>query len=261
MLGPLWAGMSSLPPGQGDVIVVGIVFAQLNVAAMLPTLRATLEEWKPDVVVRESSEFAAAIAAEEQGVPHVRVGIGLALVEEGALALASPALEDRLPGISQRIAESRYLTRFPASLDPALHPVERFRDPIGDERRPNPLPDWWPGDTRPLVYVSFGSVASHFPPAAAVYSRALEAVADLPVRVLLTVGGELELGEVPANVHVERWVPQTQVLQTRQQLSATAVRGRRSARWRRGCLQSSCRSSPTSRTTPSVPPERERASS
>ncbi|MEJ7566783.1 MAG: hypothetical protein WKF41_00825 [Gaiellaceae bacterium] len=163
MLGPLWAGMSSLPPGQGDVVVVGIVFAQLNVAAMLPTLRATLEEWKPDVVVRESSEFAAAIAAEEQGVPHVRVGIGLALVEEGALALASPALEDRLPGISQRIAESRYLTRLPASLDPALHPVERFRDPTGDER-PNPLLDWWPGDTRPLVYVSFGSVASHFPP-------------------------------------------------------------------------------------------------
>ena len=98
---------------------------------------------------------------------HARVGIGLALVEEGVLALASPALEDRLPGISQRIAGSRYLTRFPVSLDPALHPVERFRDPAGDER-PNPLPDWWPGDTRPLVYVSFGSVASQFPPAAAV---------------------------------------------------------------------------------------------
>ncbi len=211
VLGPLWAGMSSLPPGQGDVVVVGVIFAQLNVAAMLPTLRATIEEWQPDVVVREASEFASAIAADEAGVPHARVGIGLALVEEGALAIAAPALEDRSSGLTERIAASPYLTCFPASLDPSGHAVARFRDPAVDEPA-QPLPDWWPGDTRPLVYVSFGSVAAQLPPAAAVYGRALEAVAGLPVRVLLTVGSELELGEVPANVHVERWVPQAQVL-------------------------------------------------
>ena len=38
------------------------------------------------------------------------------------------------------------------------------------------------------------------------------ALGDLPVRVLLTVGRGLDLGEVPANVHVEQWVPQADVL-------------------------------------------------
>jgi UDP:flavonoid glycosyltransferase YjiC (YdhE family) len=57
--------------------------------------------------------------------------------------------------------------------------------------------------------VSFGGVAASFPPAAAVYPKALEAAADLPLRVLFTIGGgNLDLGPVPSNVHVERWVAQ-----------------------------------------------------
>src|SRR5688572_33279955 len=46
VLGPLWARMPSLPPAQGEVIVVGVIFARLNVEAMLPALRATVEEWR-----------------------------------------------------------------------------------------------------------------------------------------------------------------------------------------------------------------------
>jgi UDP:flavonoid glycosyltransferase YjiC (YdhE family) len=90
--------------------------------------------------------------------------------------------------------------------------VTRYRHPA-TKATPEPLPDWWPDDERPLVYVSFGSVAATFPPAAQVYSAALAAVADLPVRVLLTLGGnDLELGEVPSNVHLESWVSEPDVL-------------------------------------------------
>jgi len=61
--------------------------------------------------------------------------------------------------------------------------------------------------------VSFGSVAATFPPAAQVYTSALDAVAELPVRALLTTGGnDLELGDIPANVHVERWVAEPDIL-------------------------------------------------
>ncbi len=61
--------------------------------------------------------------------------------------------------------------------------------------------------------MSFGSVAATFPPAAQVYESALDAVATLPVRGLLTTGGnDLQLPEVPANVHVERWVDEADVL-------------------------------------------------
>jgi UDP:flavonoid glycosyltransferase YjiC (YdhE family) len=212
VLGPLWGRMSSLPPGQGDVVVVGVIFARLNVDAMLPALQEAIEDWRPDLVVRESAEFASAVAADLKGVPHVRVAVGVALAEEAGLAIAAPALDARRPGTADRIATSPYLTCFPATVDPAPFEVTRFRHPATGTTA-QPLPDWWPGDDRPLVYVSFGSVAATFPPAAQVYASALAAVAELPVRVLLTTGGnDIDLGAVPDNVHVERWVDEADVL-------------------------------------------------
>ena len=90
--------------------------------------------------------------------------------------------------------------------------MTRIRHPA-TEATPEPLPDWWEDDDAPLVYVSFGSVAATFPAAVQVYASALDAVHELPVRVLLTRGGnEIELGDVPANVHVEEWVSEPDVL-------------------------------------------------
>lgn len=212
LLGPLWGRMPSLPPGQGDVVVVGQIFAALNVDAMLPKLEQVFEEWRPDLVLRETAEYASAIAAERYAVPHVRVSTGVALVEEATIAVAAPALEERQPGIVRRIMDSPYLSYFPAGVDPSPFPVSRYRHPA-TEATPAPLPDWWPADGRPLVYVSFGSVAATFPPAAQVYSAALAAAAELPVRVLLTLGGnELDLDDIPSNVHVESWVSEPDVL-------------------------------------------------
>jgi len=133
-------------------------------------------------------------------------------MEEVALALSAPALEDRRSGLVARINESPYLTCYPASVDPAPFEVSRFREPA-TERHAQALPDWCPGDDQPLVYVSFGSVAATVPPAMQAYASVLEAVAELPVRVLLSTGGhDLALGDVPANVHVESWVDEPDVL-------------------------------------------------
>jgi UDP:flavonoid glycosyltransferase YjiC (YdhE family) len=211
-LGPLWASMPSLPPAQGDVVVIGVIFARLNVDAMLPKHHEVIERWRPDVVVRESAEFASAIAAERRTIPHVRVAVTTSDVEHSALGIAAPALEERRAGIADRVAASPYLTYFPSSVDPAPFAVTRLRLPAA-EVEPAALPDWWPGRAGPLVYVSFGSGAATFPPAAQVYARALDAVADLPVRVLLSTGGnDVELRDVPDNVRVERWVDEPAVL-------------------------------------------------
>ena len=35
----------SLPPAQGDVVVLGTIFAELDADAMLPVLLETIEEW------------------------------------------------------------------------------------------------------------------------------------------------------------------------------------------------------------------------
>jgi len=211
ILGPLWQRLQTLPPGQAEPIVVGRIFASLNVEAMLPSLEAAIEDWRADLVVRDPNEYASAIAAERHGVPHVRVAIGLAFTEGGALTLASPALEEREPGITARIAASPYLSCFPPTFDPADHEVRRYHDPA-HEAPPEPLPEWWPGDERPLVYVTFGSVAGAFAAARPLFGEAVRQVAALPVRVLLTLGRELDVGDVPENVHVEEWVPQADVL-------------------------------------------------
>jgi len=211
VLRALWDSIPKQPPGQSEVIVVGEIFAGLNVQAMLGPLEEAIAEWKPDLVLRETAEYASAIAAERARVPHVRVGYGLSYVEEASLAIASPALEDVEPGIAAAIARSRYLTCFPETLDPPWFPAERYRDPAADAPAA-PLPAWWGDDDRPLVYLTFGSVTAAFPNAERMYRAALDALAGLPVRVLLTLGRELELGGVPANVHVEQWVPQADVL-------------------------------------------------
>ena len=68
----------------------------------------------------------------------------------------------------------------------------------------------------PLVYVTFGSVTGSLPPFAGAFRAALDALAGLEVRVLMTVGRTFDiaaLGALPANARVEQWVPQQAVLE------------------------------------------------
>ncbi len=222
-LGAIWGRVPQLPPEEANEVVVGEIFGRLNSTAALPRLRAAFEEWRPDVVVRDPNEYGSALAAELHGVGHARVAIGLASTEELGLRIAAGAVDAirRAEGLppdpdADRLRGSPYLSVFPESLDEGSQPdTHRFRDPAWEEP-PGELPGWWPGrEDEPLVYVTFGSVAGSFPQALPVYGLALEAVAELPARVLLTVGRELDLDALPAapdNVRIERWVPQQEVL-------------------------------------------------
>jgi MGT family glycosyltransferase len=115
-------------------------------------------------------------------------------------------------------AGSAHFTLMPPLLeDPALPGMagtQRYREADGSP--PARLPDWWDASSDPLVYVTFGSVAPQrddvFP---GLYRAVIEALGPLPVRVLVTIGRHrdpAQLGALPANVHVERWVPQASVM-------------------------------------------------
>jgi UDP:flavonoid glycosyltransferase YjiC (YdhE family) len=222
-LGAVWARVPELPPGEANEVVVGEVFGRLNTTAALPRLRAAFEEWRPDLVVRDPNEYGSALAAELDGITHARVAIGLASTEELGLGIAAGAVDaiGRAEGLApdpdaDRLRRAPYLSLFPPTLDEGAQPdTHRFHDPAWDEP-PGELPDWWPGhENEPLLYVTFGSVAGGFPQALPVYGVAMQAVAELPLRVLLTVGRELDLDALPPapeNVRVERWVPQQDVL-------------------------------------------------
>ena len=78
-----------------------------------------------------------------------------------------------------------------------MHAV-RFREPRPE---PRPLPNWWPGDERPLVYVTYGSVTPTLPYFPALFRATVAALGELPVRALFTVGVDVDvdpLGPAPA---------------------------------------------------------------
>ena len=157
---------------------------------------------------------ASAVLANQIGITAAQIAIGLADVEWGSIDLAGPALEAHRPGLTDELRSSRYATRFPASLDPSPFPrTHRFREPERAGRRS--LPDWWHGSRAPIVYVSFGTVLGHMSIAAEAFRVVAHAVAEIHARVLLTVGrtfDRAQLGTLPANVHVEAWVDQADVI-------------------------------------------------
>jgi hypothetical protein len=172
-------------------------FGRICAAAMLPSVEDACDEWRPDLILREPCEFASAIAAHRRSIPFVTVACSRADVEWGSLELVAPVLPD---DVVAALRAAPYLSRFPASLD---------RSPFPDTRRyAEPLPPLSRGS---LVYATFGSVAAGigFDP----YRALLDAVAGLPVRVLLTTAADIDLGRVPENVTVERWVPQSEALE------------------------------------------------
>ena len=201
-------------PEKASVLGNRELFGRLATTAMLEGMEHVCVQWAPDLVLRDPCEYASAIWAGRLGIRHVQVAISLAQAEAGSIAVAAPALEAHRCGLVDELLASPYLTRFPATLDPSSFAVTmRFRVP--STNRSTPLPDWWDGSMAPLVYLTFGTVLGHMTMAADVYRTALQAVAGLDARVLLTVGRRFDrdgLGAVPANVHVEEWVEQDDVL-------------------------------------------------
>ncbi|WP_035799065.1 glycosyltransferase [Kitasatospora mediocidica] len=209
----VWRRFPQASRGEAAVLANREFFGRLCTAAMLPALEEACREWRPELILHEPCEYASAVVAARHGIPQAQVGISLAAVEASSLDLAAPALEPYGHETVERLRAAPYLTRFPASLDPSPYVLtRRFREVA---ERGGELPDWWSGSAAPLVYLTFGSVVGGSPAASAAFRTALDAVDGLPVRVLLTVGRAVDpasLGPVPANVHVEAWVPQADVL-------------------------------------------------
>jgi hypothetical protein len=128
---------------DANALVVAEVFARLDAAAALPGLREAISSWRPDVVVRESAEYAGAVAAELHGLPCTRVGVGLVAMDRMMTDVATPNIDAlrAAHGLSggHRLADEPYLTLFPASLEepdvPGLPRTARFRDPTPARRR------------------------------------------------------------------------------------------------------------------------------
>ena len=218
-----WLPVFSLPLEQQDDHVLREVFAGCHSRAALPGTLALIEEWGAELVVRESAEFSGAIAAERLGVPYATVGVSLsASTEHVYAASAAPVVDELRTGVGlapdpeiSGLRSAPFLTRAPRSLDDPSRPVAALRFSEARDAAPQPLPDWWDGSVAPLVYLSFGTEVPTMPFFPDLYKEAIAALAEQPLRVLVTIGDKAdpaELDPLPASVHVERWVPQAAVM-------------------------------------------------
>jgi UDP:flavonoid glycosyltransferase YjiC (YdhE family) len=217
-LGAIFARLPGLPRAAANEVVMREVFAGVDARSALPGLDETVRAWRPDVIVRDPAEFASYVVAERHGVPHVSAAIGPAALEEFMLPLVDEPL--RALG-AERGAEGVRAAPVVSLVPPVLDgpragsgAVTRVRYDTPPAPETEPLPAWGDPDA-PLVYVSYGTITATIGPFAAIYPATVAALADRPVRVLLTVGDGADdgaLGPLPGNVRVERFRPQQTVM-------------------------------------------------
>jgi UDP:flavonoid glycosyltransferase YjiC (YdhE family) len=226
-IGAVFAALPTLTHDEANRRVLADVFGRLDARAALPGLQAVIDGWRPDVVLREPAEFGALAAAEAAGIPHAEVATGVAALWDLFREPVAEPLDElgALVGLEAGRLEgaafaSPLFTTVPQRLDGAVptsgsHPartVVRYR--VGGDEVGGRLPGSWGDPEAPLVYVTFGTVAGGAGQMGELFRPVLDALSDLPVRVLLTtgVGGWLPAGDAPANSHVEQFWPQDQVM-------------------------------------------------
>ena len=179
------------------------------------------DRFLPDVVIHEMGELGAGPHAVARGIPHVTVAFGGGLPDyaeplvEQALAPLWASLGLPPPSMSD-IAGDMYLHPFPMSMGqrPGFARLAELR-PTDVAHSVGEVPDWIEsfGQARPAVYVTAGTtpiVATLAP-----WVPTFEALGRFDVDVLVTIGPKFQidaLGPLPANVRVERFVPQGLIL-------------------------------------------------
>ena len=221
---PIFSRARTLSADDANALVVGEVFIRIDTPAAYPHVRRAIEDWEPDIVLYDVSDFAAGLAAEAAGVPAVNVAITLGSYMLWLGETTETALEvvreqiglEPDPGL-KRLSSTPSFSLLPAALEApaALDAPQPLRFRVPEPRDPRPLPAWWSNDDWPLVYLTFGSVAPTLDFFPHLYRDAIDTLSELPVRVLVTIGRDRdpsELGPVPKQVHVARWVPQADVM-------------------------------------------------
>jgi UDP:flavonoid glycosyltransferase YjiC (YdhE family) len=198
------------------------LFGAVRAEAMLADLVPVAQAYSPDLLVCDAAEFAGPIAAAVVRAPNITLSFGGTLPAP-RVAATGVAVEPlwAAHGLAGRpyggTYDNLYLDIYPSSMQsadrphiPAIQPLRPGAFATGEEE---PLPNWvTEPSSDPLVYVTLGTVFSNND----VLATVIDALRELPVRVVVTVGprGEPEaLGTQPDNVHIAHYIPQTQLLQ------------------------------------------------
>ncbi len=202
------------------------IFVGIYGATMVPDLIALARHWPPDVIVRDTAEFAGCVAAETLALPHasVRTSAPSAAYARRARyreALAPLRGRSGLPPDPDGAMPFRYLHLAcePPGFTPtgeASAPTAHHLRPVNFESGDEELPPWVADlPDRPTIYATLGTVFSAHPTGRAIFPAILEALRDEPVNLILTVGRDndpADFGPQSGNVHIARFIPQSALL-------------------------------------------------
>jgi UDP:flavonoid glycosyltransferase YjiC (YdhE family) len=212
--------------GAEQVMAATAGFFAAQGIAGLPDMRSHVADWRPDVVLRDSSELAGLVAAAEAGLLSARIGVHCGQGEMDLFPHFSEPVDQMRARIGLAadqgagLRSEAVLSAFPAFMDEGvdwLGSREPFRVRPSAGLSPAPggeRPPWAPAEGERFVYVTLGTVSGRSEKSRSAYRAVLEALATLPVRALLTTGPIMpheELGVIPPNVTVEAFVPQDAV--------------------------------------------------
>jgi UDP:flavonoid glycosyltransferase YjiC (YdhE family) len=187
---------------------------------MLPDLLRVVERWQPDVIVRESLEFAGCIAAERAGLPHASVAVAADSATDLGSRLSAPLGDvcrdvDLVPDAALPYRHL-HLCFLPPEFDgekASFPPTARFFRHETVRRQQPASPVTWPDAEGPRVLVSMGTVFHRTP---GIYESVVAALARIRGSALVALGFDQDpsrLPHVPPHVRVAPWLPLTILLE------------------------------------------------
>lgn len=190
-------------------------FATRGARRMASAVPEVIEEFRPDVVVRDETDLGTTIAAELGDLPvvtHLVLASGLLVRPE----LVAPRLD--VVRAEHGLAPDPDLSRLTSGTILSDAPPS-FRSPDSPlalaplHYRSGPVRRVHPRTGRPLVHGTLGTIFNTT--SGDLLERLVAGLAELEADVVVTVGREIdpaELGPLPAHVRIERFVPHDELL-------------------------------------------------
>ncbi len=201
------------------------LFGEVLAPMMLRDLELVVQNWKPDVVIYETWEFAGPIAATSAGIPSICQTLGLRIddmILESVAAAVAPLWQQH--GLKPDPTAGLYRTLCLDTTPPSLqdHESAKSREvvhplrPVAEAPIPGEALPQWIEQRRnvPLVYMTLGT-NSGTNSDVSMFRSVIDGLEDRDVDVLITIGfgrDPATIGPLAKNIHVENYVPQSLLL-------------------------------------------------